>query len=170
MTIRNNLPSVSELESLKPKIITSIYSDKGEVIKEFAEERRIEVPYAKIPEILIKAIIATEDPRFYSHKGVDTRGDPPGRQRGRHQARPRFPAPAPGREHDHPAAGPLPVPLFPADHPAQAQGDVPGPPDREASTPRKRSWSSTATSSTSATASTGWRRLPTSSSARAFRT
>ena len=71
MTIRDNLPSVSELESLKPKIITSIYSDKGEVIKEFAEERRIEVPYARIPDILIKAIIATEDPRFYSHKGVD---------------------------------------------------------------------------------------------------
>ena len=74
MTIRNNLPSVSELESLKPKIITSIYSDKGEVIKEFAEERRIEVPYARIPDILVKAIIATEDPRFYSHKGVDTVG------------------------------------------------------------------------------------------------
>jgi len=74
MVIRNNLPSVAELESLKPKIITSIYSDKGEVIKEFAEERRIEVPYARIPDILVKAIIATEDPRFYSHKGVDTVG------------------------------------------------------------------------------------------------
>jgi penicillin-binding protein 1A len=74
MAIRNNLPSVAELESLKPKIITSIYSDKGEVIKEFAEERRIEVPYARIPDILVKAIIATEDPRFYSHNGVDTMG------------------------------------------------------------------------------------------------
>lgn len=74
MTVRNNLPSVSDLESLKPKIITSVYSDKGEVIKEFAEERRIEVPYARIPSILIKAIIATEDPRFYSHKGVDYMG------------------------------------------------------------------------------------------------
>ena len=74
VAIHNNLPSVAELESLKPKIITSIYSDRGEVIKEFAEERRIEVPFAKIPDILIKAIIATEDPRFFSHKGVDTMG------------------------------------------------------------------------------------------------
>ena len=71
MTIRNNLPSVDELENLRPKIITTILSDKGETVKEFAEERRIEVPYASIPEVLKKAIIATEDPRFYAHNGVD---------------------------------------------------------------------------------------------------
>ncbi len=71
MTIRNNLPSVDELENLRPKIITTILSDKGQVVKEFAEERRIEVPYASIPDVLKKAIIATEDPRFYAHKGVD---------------------------------------------------------------------------------------------------
>ncbi len=71
MAIRNNLPSVDELENLRPKIITSILSVKGDVVKEFAEERRIEVPYASIPDSLKKAIIATEDPRFYSHKGVD---------------------------------------------------------------------------------------------------
>jgi penicillin-binding protein 1A len=71
MTIRNNLPSVDEIENLRPKIITTILSDKGEAVKEFAEERRIEVPYASIPDVLKKAIIATEDPRFYAHKGVD---------------------------------------------------------------------------------------------------
>ena len=71
MTIRNNLPSVEELENLRPKLITSILSVQGEVVKEFAEERRIEVPYARIPDLLRKAIIATEDPRFYAHKGVD---------------------------------------------------------------------------------------------------
>ena len=71
MTIRNNLPSVDEIENLRPKIITTILSDKGETVKEFAEERRIEVPYASIPEVLKKAIIATEDPRFYAHNGVD---------------------------------------------------------------------------------------------------
>jgi penicillin-binding protein 1A len=71
MTIRNNLPSVEELENLRPKLITSVLSAKGEVVKEFAEERRIEVPYADLPDLLRKAIIATEDPRFYAHKGVD---------------------------------------------------------------------------------------------------
>jgi penicillin-binding protein 1A len=71
MAVRGNLPSVSSLENFKPKVITSVYSDKGEVVKEFAEERRIEVPIAKIPAVLKNAIIATEDPRFYAHRGVD---------------------------------------------------------------------------------------------------
>jgi len=74
VSIRQNLPSVAELEKFEPNIITSINSDDGKVIKEFAIERRVEVPLDKIPEILKKAIIATEDPRFYNHKGVDYRG------------------------------------------------------------------------------------------------
>lgn len=69
-----NLPSVSGLEEFEPNIITSIYSGEGEVIGEFALEKRVEIPYEEIPEVLIDAIIATEDPRFYHHKGVDFRG------------------------------------------------------------------------------------------------
>jgi penicillin-binding protein 1A len=72
--VKQNLPSVEELETFEPNIITSIYSDEGEPIKDFAIERRIEVSYDKIPAILKKAIIATEDPRFYNHKGVDFLG------------------------------------------------------------------------------------------------
>lgn len=73
-TIRQNLPSIEELEHFRPYIISTVYSDTGEVIKEFAVERRIEVPYAKIPDVLRKAILATEDPRFFNHGGIDFRG------------------------------------------------------------------------------------------------
>jgi penicillin-binding protein 1A len=73
-TIRQNLPSVSDLEHFRPYIISSVYSDSGEVIKEFAVNRRVEVPYSKIPDVLKKAILATEDPRFFSHGGIDFRG------------------------------------------------------------------------------------------------
>ncbi len=72
--VRQNLPSVEVLESFEPNIITSVYSDQAEPIKDFAIERRIEVSYDKIPAVLKKAIIATEDPRFYNHKGVDFLG------------------------------------------------------------------------------------------------
>jgi penicillin-binding protein 1A len=72
--ILQNLPSISELEEFEPNIITYIYADDGEVIGEYAIEKRIEVAYEDISEILIKAIIATEDPRFYSHKGIDFLG------------------------------------------------------------------------------------------------
>ena len=60
--------------ALLPKLITTVYASTGEPIKEFAEQRRIEVPYGDIPDILIKAIVATEDNRYFSHSGVDVRG------------------------------------------------------------------------------------------------
>ncbi len=72
--IRQDLPSVAGLESFEANIITTVYADDGRPIKDFATERRIEVPYEKIPDVLKNAIIATEDPRFFSHHGVDYRG------------------------------------------------------------------------------------------------
>ncbi len=72
--ILQNVPSISDLEEFEPNIITNIYADDGEVIGEYAIEKRIEIAYEDIPEILINAIVATEDPRFYSHKGIDFLG------------------------------------------------------------------------------------------------
>ena len=74
IAIKGDLPEISELENLKPKLITTVYGASGEPLKEFAEQRRIEVPYEQIPDILIKAIVATEDNRYFSHSGVDYRG------------------------------------------------------------------------------------------------
>jgi penicillin-binding protein 1A len=74
LSIRQNLPSISMLEEFEPNIITYMYSDEGEVIGEYAIEKRIEIPYEDIPEVVKNAIIATEDPRFYSHRGFDLRG------------------------------------------------------------------------------------------------
>ena len=74
LTIKDNVPSVDELAELKPLIISTVYSDQGIPAKEFAAERRIQVPYSQIPLVLKQAIIATEDPRFFAHKGIDYRG------------------------------------------------------------------------------------------------
>jgi penicillin-binding protein 1A len=74
LTIKDNLPSVDELAGLRPMIISTVYSDEGLPAKEFAAERRIQVPYSQIPPVLKQAIIATEDPRFFTHKGIDYRG------------------------------------------------------------------------------------------------
>jgi penicillin-binding protein 1A len=74
LSIRQNLPSISMLEEFEPNIITYIYSDEGDVIGEYAIEKRIEIPYEDIPEVIKNAIIATEDPRFYNHRGFDLRG------------------------------------------------------------------------------------------------
>ena len=74
MAILENLPDITALEEFKLPVITYIYSDEGEVIGEYAVQKRVEITHEEIPEILKKAIIATEDPRFYKHNGIDFLG------------------------------------------------------------------------------------------------
>jgi penicillin-binding protein 1A len=74
VAIKDNLPRVADLETFRPKLITTIYAADGNPIKEFAEERRVEVTYDKLPKSLVEAIVATEDPSFFTHGGVDLRG------------------------------------------------------------------------------------------------
>ena len=72
--VLRNVPSISKLKEYKPNIITCIYSDDGEIIGEYALQKRIEITYEEIPEVLKNAIIATEDARFYNHHGIDYKG------------------------------------------------------------------------------------------------
>ncbi|MFQ6082941.1 MAG: penicillin-binding protein 1A [Candidatus Aminicenantia bacterium] len=74
LAYQQGLPKISNLEEFRPNIITTVYSDDEKIIGEFAVERRIEISYQDIPEVLKKAIIATEDPKFYRHWGIDIRG------------------------------------------------------------------------------------------------
>ncbi len=54
---------------------TTILDRNGKLItKLFAEQNRTDVPLEKIPADLRQAVIATEDQRFYEHKGVDPLG------------------------------------------------------------------------------------------------
>ena len=67
----SNLPYIGSLEEYTPPIITEIYSDDGEVIGRFSEERRILVSLDQVPQHLINAFVAAEDGRFFEHEGVD---------------------------------------------------------------------------------------------------
>jgi penicillin-binding protein 1A len=67
----SNLPYIGSLREYNPPIITEVFSQNGEVIGRFWEEKRIVVPLAQIPEPLINAFIAAEDARFFKHEGVD---------------------------------------------------------------------------------------------------
>lgn len=72
--IKHNLPDVAALEHFEPNIITVVLADDGTPAKEFAVERRVEISYQEIAPVLREAIIATEDPRFFKHRGLDFRG------------------------------------------------------------------------------------------------
>ncbi len=66
-----DLPQIGSLKDYNPPVITSVFSEDGQKIAEFFEERRIVVPLENIPERLKQAFIAAEDARFYRHKGID---------------------------------------------------------------------------------------------------
>lgn len=50
---------------------TIIYDMNGNEIDKLGAEKRINIEYEEIPEVLINAIIATEDSKFFQHNGVD---------------------------------------------------------------------------------------------------
>jgi penicillin-binding protein 1A len=67
----SNLPHISSLEEYRPAVITELFTEDGEVIGRFSEEKRIVVPLTHMPEHLIYAFLAAEDDRFFKHQGVD---------------------------------------------------------------------------------------------------
>src|SRR5207253_538748 len=66
-----DLPQVSALDNYSPSTITRIYASGGQVIGEFATQRRVVVGYDDINPGLRQAIIATEDAEFDRHFGVN---------------------------------------------------------------------------------------------------
>jgi len=66
-----DLPSLSAAGSYAPSQATRVYSDQNKVIGEFYIEKRVFVPFERMPKHLIQAILAVEDARFYEHQGFD---------------------------------------------------------------------------------------------------
>ena len=50
---------------------SNIYDSKGDLIATIGTEKRQIVAYEELPQVLIDAILATEDARFYEHSGLD---------------------------------------------------------------------------------------------------
>ncbi|MBA3910213.1 MAG: penicillin-binding protein, partial [Rhodobacter sp.] len=69
-----DLPSHESLAQYTPATISRIYSGEGQIIDEFAQERRLFVPSEDIPDRVKQAFISAEDKNFYTHNGYDTRG------------------------------------------------------------------------------------------------
>ncbi|MGI9367362.1 MAG: penicillin-binding protein 1A, partial [Ruegeria sp.] len=69
-----DLPSHESLAQYKPPTISRIYSGEGNLIDEFAQERRLFTPSEEVPEMVKWAFISAEDKNFYTHQGYDVRG------------------------------------------------------------------------------------------------
>ncbi|HLP46483.1 MAG TPA: transglycosylase domain-containing protein, partial [Candidatus Kapabacteria bacterium] len=74
LVYQKGFPQIKDLEDIKPKVMTIIHDDRGNPVKEFAIEKRSIVRRQDIPDVLVKALIASEDNQFYSHWGINFKG------------------------------------------------------------------------------------------------
>ncbi|WP_439330212.1 PBP1A family penicillin-binding protein [Gilliamella intestini] len=69
-----DLPDVATLKDVRLQTPMQVLSKDGELIAIFGERRRTPLKYDEIPPIVVNAVIATEDSRFYEHFGIDPIG------------------------------------------------------------------------------------------------
>ncbi len=65
------LPAFDSLRDYRPLVSTRVLGAGGQEVFSFARERRTVVPLPEIPEVLKKAVLASEDAKFYQHEGVN---------------------------------------------------------------------------------------------------
>lgn len=68
-----SIPTEQELKDLKNYQASEVYSSDGVLLGRYYLENRTEIKLEDVSPFLIEALIATEDVRFYEHKGIDQR-------------------------------------------------------------------------------------------------
>ena len=68
-----DLPDTEALQNPQTNLSTEIFSGDMKVLGKYYAENRTRVKFNEISPNVIKALIATEDARFYEHSGVDVR-------------------------------------------------------------------------------------------------
>jgi penicillin-binding protein 1A len=69
-----NLPTIESLKDYKPSPGTTILAQDGRVLGHIRIEKGVYVPLQRMPKQMVNALLATEDPRYYQHSGIDYRG------------------------------------------------------------------------------------------------
>ena len=72
--VKDELPDVETLRDVRLQTPMQVFTADGKLMSQFGEQRRIPLTLDEIPQQMIDAILATEDSRFYSHRGVDPIG------------------------------------------------------------------------------------------------
>ncbi len=87
--ISSQLPDISQIENPRLQLATVAYTSDGVELQRYARQNRSWVEYEDISPAVVRALVATEDHRFYRHWGIDLfrtmaipyhvlRGDPQG--------------------------------------------------------------------------------------------
>ena len=70
----SGLPDYKKLESYEPPVSSRVYASNGDLIAEYAIEKRLFIPYDTIPKPVINAFLSAEDKNFFVHSGIDPQG------------------------------------------------------------------------------------------------
>src|SRR3990167_2515395 len=68
------LPDIDALNTVQLQVPLQIYTQDKKLMATFGEKRRIPLTYDQIPTLIIQAVLATEDQRYFQHAGVDIPG------------------------------------------------------------------------------------------------
>ena len=69
-----DLPDYDRLAKYEPPVMTRIHAANGELVAEYARERRLYLPIQAVPDLVKAAFLSAEDKNFYEHGGVDVQG------------------------------------------------------------------------------------------------
>lgn len=69
-----DLPKIDSLKDYAPPVVSEVYAVDGTKVGEFWIERRLILKQDEIPKLIVDAIIASEDDRFFQHSGIDYLG------------------------------------------------------------------------------------------------
>jgi penicillin-binding protein 1A len=70
----SGLPDYKKLETYEPPVSSRVYANNGDLIAEYAVEKRLFVPYEAIPKTIVNAFLSAEDKNFFDHPGIDAQG------------------------------------------------------------------------------------------------
>jgi len=69
----SDLPDYKILANYKPPISSRVHSGEGQLIAEYAIQKRFFVPYDSVPKQVIYSFLSAEDKNFFSHPGIDAK-------------------------------------------------------------------------------------------------
>ena len=70
----NDLPDYKVLSEYKPPVSSRVYSGDGDLIAEYAIQKRLFISFDSIPNVVINSFLSAEDKNFFKHPGIDARG------------------------------------------------------------------------------------------------
>jgi len=73
-SLAKDLPDYEVLANYEPPVTTRVHAVDGQLMAEFAKERRLYLPIQAVPDRVKAAFLSAEDKNFYNHPGVDVVG------------------------------------------------------------------------------------------------